>query len=225
MNAAPPLRPHLRAALLAAGALLATSTVHASPIPVASYSMLNGGTGSFNYRDFTYVPCNGACDVTNAPLSGGTGKLTDGVSPATSWNQQGANTAWVGWYTQYQQLNPTVTFFFAGPSTIDSVTVWVDNTIGSGGVYLPSSVSIGGVNHAIAPDNANPAPRGYTFTGLGLSGSSVDVQFFHSTAPWIMVGEVSFDGVSGDGSVPLPGTLALVGAALLGAAAARRRAA
>ena len=72
----------------------------------------------------------------------------------------------------------------------------------------------------IAWNDPNWGPRGYTFTGLGLTGSSIDVQFFHA-GPWLMVGEVSFDGRSG--GVPLPGTLTLIGAALLGVAAARRR--
>lgn len=189
--------------------LLAAIPASSAPIAVTSYSMLNGAHGSFNYRDFTYLPCPaGICDVTGTALSGGTGKLTDGVSPATSWYTQGESTQWVGWDSSQGLPNPTVTFFFGGAVSIDSVTIWVDNTIGAGGVYLPASVSINGTNFAIAPDNANPDPRAYTFSGLGITGSSVDVQFFHSTPPWIMVGEVSFDG--GAPGVPEPATWALL---------------
>ena len=95
---------------------------------------------------------------------------------------------------------------------MDSVTIWVDNTIGYGGVYLPSGVMIGTTFFPIAPDNINPNPRAYTFSGLNLTGNSVDVQFFQTTGwPWVMVGEVAFDGTS---AVPEPATLTLAGGGL-----------
>jgi hypothetical protein len=161
----------------------------AAPLTVSSYSMFNGGTGSFDYRDFTYLPCPGDnCGTTGAFLSGGVGKLTDGVSPALSWYQYGQNTPWVGWSTdETNGTDPVVTFNFVGVEHINSVTVWVDNTISYGGVYLPSSVAIDGTSYSIAPDNSDPNPRGYTFSNLGIIGSSVDVQFFQSSGyPWIM---------------------------------------
>src|SRR3974390_2198159 len=93
--------------------LVLTAWASATQLTVSTYSMYNGGTGSYDYRDFTYVPCNGVCDVTSAPLSGGTGKLTDGVTPALSWYQYGWWTPWVGWYTPYtNETNPIVTFNF-----------------------------------------------------------------------------------------------------------------
>ena len=73
-----------------------------------------------------------------------------------------------------------MTFNFASTVTVNSVNIWVDNTIGAGGVYLPSGVSINGTFFAIAPDNVNPNPRGYTFSGLNIMGNSVDVQFFQT---------------------------------------------
>ena len=181
--------------------------------------MLNGAHGSFNYRDFTYVPCNGVCDVTGAALSGGTGKLTDGVSPALSWYQYGELTPWVGWDLNQGLLNPTVVFNFPTSITITSMTVWVDNTIGYGGVYLPSSVSIDGISFPIAPDNVNPNPRAYTFSGLNLSGSSANVQFFQTSGyPWVMVGEVSFT------QTPEPATMTLAASGLAMAWWRRRKA-
>ena len=195
------------AIVLGLGAIAGSAA--AAPLAVTSYSMNNGAHGSFNYRDFTYSNCAGVCDTTNAALSGGTGKLTDGISPTDSWYQQGESTQWVGWDISQGQADPTVTFNFAGVQTINSVTIWVDNTINAGGVYLPSSVTIGGTNFAIAPDNTNPAPRAYTFSNLGISAASVNVQFFQgNNQPWLMVGEVSFDGAAG--GVPEPATWAMM---------------
>jgi len=196
----------------------------AAPLAVSSYSMANGGTGAYNYQDFSYTPCPGGdCIITGAPLSGGVGKLTDGVSPTGNWYAYGDATPWVGWYSGYPGgADPTVTFNFAGSQNIDSVTVWVDNSLGAGGVSLPDSVVIDGVSHSIAPDYGDGAPRGYTFSGLGLSGSSVDIQFNQGATPWIMVGEVSFDG---NGAVPEPATWAmmLMGIGGLGMALRSRR--
>ena len=204
---------------------LGAASAAAAPLTVTSYSMINGGTGTYNYRDFTYSNCPANdCDTTSAPLSGGVGKLTDGVSPALNWYSYGQNTPWVGWYVGYpNETDPTVTFNFNGVKKINSVTVWVDNSLGAGGVNLPASVSIDGTNFAIAPDNSNPAPRAYTFSNLGLTGSSADVQFFQSNV-WIMVGEVSFDGSN---AIPEPGVWALLlaGFGLTGASLRRRRAA
>jgi hypothetical protein len=86
-----------RVTLILLSSFLALLSAYAANIPVSSYSMNNGAAGSYDYRDFDYVPCNGVCDVTNAPLSGGTGKLTDGVLPSTNWNEEGYLTQWVGW--------------------------------------------------------------------------------------------------------------------------------
>ncbi len=195
------------------------SVSSAAPIAVSSYSMLNGGTGSYNYRDFTYTPCNG-CDVTSAPLSGGTGKLTDGVSPLLSWNQQGWETDWVGWQ-RIAVRDPTATFYFSDTVHLDSVTVWLDNSVGNGGVYAPASISIGGHNFLL--DGVAPGPKAYTFA-VDLTASSVDVQFFHPTFnSWMMVGEVSFDGGQQPPAVPEPASLLLLATGLAGMRAAMKR--
>ncbi|HEY4899892.1 MAG TPA: PEP-CTERM sorting domain-containing protein [Terriglobales bacterium] len=117
-----------------------------------------------------------------------------------------------------------MTFNFASSVTINSVDIWVDNTIGYGGVYLPSGVTIGGNFFAIAPDNVNPNSRDYTFSGLNITGNSVDVQFFQTPGvgtPWIMVGEVTFNG--GANATTEPSSLLLLGSGLLGAVGVIRR--
>jgi hypothetical protein len=203
--------------------LVLSIAASAAQLTVASYAMNNGAMGGYDYTDFTYLPCPGnSCDTTNAYLSGGTGKLTDGVSPSLSWDQYGLLTPWVGWDRNQGQLNPTVTFNFGGPVTVNSVTVWLDNSIGNGSVFLPDGFSVNGTYFAIAPDYINPAPRGYTLSGLNISGSSVDVQFFQSSLgyQWVMVGEVTFNGTP----TPEPTTMALTGGGLLLAWWRRRKA-
>lgn len=167
--------------------------------------MANGAIGSFNYQDTTYLPCLGSvCTTTGAALAGGTGKLTDGVSPTTSWNEQGQNTAWVGWDTGQALSNPIVTFLFASLMQINSVTVWVDNSH-SGGVALPATVVINGNIFNIADDTVDQGPRGYTFA-VNLNTNTVDVQFTQRSGfEWLMVGEVGFDGEA-TAAIPEPGT-------------------
>lgn len=206
----------LAAALIIA--ICPVGAIQAAQLAVSSYDMYNGATGSYDYRDFTYPSPN--ADVSGAFLSGGTGKLTDGVSPVSSWYQYGWYTPWVGWDSGQGLANPTITFNFNNTVNINSVTVWVDNTIGYGGVSLPSSFSVNGMNYVIAPDNSNPNPRAYTFSGLNISGTSVDVQFFQSSSQWLMVGEVTFNGST---AVPLPGALFLFAPGLAGLAILRKR--
>ncbi len=210
---------------IAAVCLFAGVPVSATQLTVSSYSMNNGATGGFDYHDFTYLPCPGNnCNITGAYLSGGTGKLTDGVSPSLNWDQYGVPTPWVGWDSRQGGLNPSITFNFGGPVTVNSVTVWVDNSLGNGLVFLPDGFSVNGNYYAIAPDYINGAPRGYTLSGLNITGSSVDVQFFQSTQnggwPWVMVGEVTFN----SSPTPEPATMALTGGGLALAWWRRRKA-
>lgn len=205
-----------RLTLIVLSSFFALVSAYAANIPVSSYSMNNGAAGSYDYRDFTYVPCNGVCDVTNAPLSGGTGKLTDGVLPSTDWDQEGYMTQWVGWDIYQGGTNPTVTFNFGSTANVRSVTIWVDSTAGNGMEFLPESVTIAGQNFLIPPDYID-GPRAYTFD-VNITSDNVPIQFFQTPGyNWIMVGEVSFND-----AVPEPATLSLAGAGLLAAWCKRR---
>ena len=198
--------------------LVTPYTVSASPLTVSSYSMFNGGTGSFNYWDQNYVPCPfGNCTTTGALLTGGTGELTDGVMSNIDWNVAGNPEPWVGWDTgQPNGLNPIVTFNFASIVTINSVAVWFDNTLGFGQVGAPGMILVNGVSYT-PPQNTEGA-QSFVISGLNITGNSVTVQFDQSD-PWIMIGEVTFNGSSSTNTPePSTGLLLGTGLGLIGAA-------
>lgn len=189
------------------GCCLSASTL--SPI---SYSMPNGSIGASNqtsWEDTIYLPCPGSnCTTASAALSGGTGKLTDGVISTLSWDQQPVGpSTFVGW----NQVNPTLTFFFAGSVNIDTVMLHVDDALGRGLVNLPASVTIANQTFIIPADNVNGSPRWLSFNNLGLTGSSVSITLTRSNN-WMMLDEVTFDG----STAPEPGPFALIAAGIAG---------
>ena len=88
----------------------------AETLHVTSYEMLNGGSGTFHYWDWSYNGV-GNKNMDYAPLSNGLGELTDGIIATDHWNSQPER--YVGW----QNMNPAVTFHFASSDLIDSVTL------------------------------------------------------------------------------------------------------
>lgn len=195
--------------------LVLAAPAHAAPIFATSYSMLNGETGSFSYWDESYSGA-GSTLVDGSPLSGGLGDLTDGVIASEGWfaaeSPAGAG-PYVGWTT----ITPVITFEFAPGTVIGSMTIYVDDSNGSGGVSTPSGARInGGVIIPLA-DGASGDPLSFTFTGLNVSGP-LTLELFDGQGPWIFVSEVTFDG---ERIVPEPAALVLLGLAL-GAVAVRR---
>jgi len=220
-----------RSTLIVTAALVlsAASRLTAAPLTVSSYDMLNGAgvasSGSFNYWDLSYTGA-GATNVDSAPLSGGLGDLTDGVIPALNWinTENVAGTGpYVGWRNAVTP-NPVVTFRFLLPVFLDSITVYVDDSNGLGGVSPPASVDIGNAGgpytNFVTADPGGGAPLSYTFTGLNFSGSAFDIRF-NNLNEWVFVSEVTFDGEVS--AVPEPSSLLTLAGGLGLAAVAIRR--
>ena len=189
--------------------------------PVDSYNMLNGNTGSYNYWDQIY---SGAGCVTcdNAALTGGKGDLTDGIIATQNWSVAEApagNGPYVGW-----TLDPTITFHFNSPTTINTVTFYLDDSNGTGGVSAPGSIVVNGVTYVVA-EPAGSAPFSFTAGSVGFTGTDLAVTLIRKNS-WVFLSEVEFNGVSnGIGAVPEPSTWAMliVGFAGVGFMAYRRR--
>lgn len=196
---------------------VATSTLCLAQSPL-SYDMLNGdgvaSGGSFNYWDLSYNG-TGNTMVDSAPLSGGLGDLTDGVIATDNWFMT-ENTGGTGPYVGWSNFDSTVTFHFNGPTNIDTLTVWADDSDHTGGVNLPGGVFINGTLYDVDEDMAGSAPKALTFMGLGLNTDTVELTFVR-TDTWVMVSEVQF------GVVPEPATLTVFGLTLTVALKRKRR--
>jgi len=195
----------------------AALSAHASLLSPTSYDMLNGNGqasgGSYNYWDLNYTG-SGSTTTDNAALSGGLGDLTDGITTSSNWFsvENGAGTGpYVGWYNQ----NPTITFNFGTTVNLDAIAIHVDDSDGAGGVDLPDAVLINNAFYEVDQLAAGSEPKWLTFSGLGITGSSVDVQFIRYNA-WVFADEFEFRGEA----VPEPASLLVLG---LGALVARRR--
>ena len=216
----------LFAAVALAGSLALAGPVAAAPLTVTSYSMPNGdgqaSGGSYNYWDVAYTGA-GSTTTDGAALSGGVGDLTDGVVATDFWynTENGAGTGpYVGWYRPATP-DPTITFNFAGPVTINGIRVHIDNS-NVGGVIAPSKIFIDGADTAFAAP-ANGTIGFVDFTGLNLTGSSHTLQFQQNGGSWTFVSEITFDGNAAGVPEPTAWSLMIAGFGLAGTALRRRR--
>lgn len=207
--------------------LVFLSQALAAPISVTSYSGPNGqgqaSGGTFNYWDLNYNG-SGNTATDGAPLSGGTGDLTDGVIATGNWNnvENAAGTGpYVGWRDGFNS-NPLITFFFGGSVAVDTITIYVDDSDNNGGVEVPISFEIGlsGGPLTVFPiaDPSGTAPASFTFSGLGLTGNAIDIRFNHRSE-WVFVSEVTF--ASAPAAVPEPAMAWLAGVGLCAVAVRR----
>lgn len=200
--------------LVGAFGLSATCAV-AVPVQPISYDMPNGSSGSYQYWDESY---NGSGNpfVNGSTLSGGTGDLTNGVIATQNWfivEQPSGAGPYVGW-----QSDPTITFHFAQAWDFNSLTLYVDDSNGHGGVSTPAGVTVNGAYTAIA-DPASSAPFGVTIDLTGLADTDTLVVSLTRRSSWVFLSEVTFDATP----VPLPAGVVLMGTGLAGLGLLRAR--
>lgn len=202
----------------AVAAILAAGSVGAAQVTVQSYDMLNGTTGSYNYWDESYDGV-GNTMVNFAPLSGGTGDLTDGYIETQNWNPVEAPAGpgpYVGW-----TINPTITFNFAAVHNFTKVIFHFDDSNGSGGVSAPSTVTVAG-NTTVIPEPPGVAPFAVEIP-VALMTDTIITSFTRKNA-WVFLSEVEFfDDKQDMPAIPLPAGGVLLVSALAGFGALRRR--
>lgn len=218
---------------------------HATQIMPASYDMPNGyGTsvgGMFNYWDANYTG-SGATTTDGAPLTGGLGKLTDGIIATESWLwtdmsdivYTAQNLSGTGPYVGWTWGDPTIIFHFANLVSIETISFYVDNPANGsdgyprGGVCAPKSFTINGTEISSGVDNTleGSGPLAISFTDLGLMSVDLltvtinrDISGDHRF--WVFLSEVTFD----DQSVPVPepSTMMLIAPGIAGLALMRNR--
>lgn len=195
------------------------SSVNAAVIAPVSYDMSNGdgqaNGGTYNYWDKNYTG-SGNTTQDGACLSGGLGDLTDGIIATQNWSAV-ENAAGTGPYVGWVNRNPTITFNFGNLVNIDAVTIYVDGSNGAGAVEIPQSVDLSmgasSFNSGILVGSPNGSPTSFTFSGLGFSGSSLQLGL-NRTLGWVMLSEVTFQG-----STTVPKHSTFLGLSVLGGGA------
>jgi hypothetical protein len=199
-----------------------SSSAAADPIFATSYDTRNGdgqaSSGTFNYWDKEYTGA-GSTTTDAALLTGGLGNLTDGVISDMLWFsvENAAGTGpYVGWRSARGPVS--ITFNFAAAYEFDSLTLYLDDADGFGGVDLPASATV----NALAPFaiGAMPGsePKAITLDLGGLTTDTLVLNLAYMNE-WIFLSEVTFE------AVPEPALSVLVVSGVAALALRRRRAA
>jgi hypothetical protein len=202
----------------AATCAMCLAPANAATVMPCNYEMLNGESTSSGRDHFWDTIYNGLGDpmADLSLLSGGMGKLTDGVIGAANWFVDAE--PYVGW----RRVDPTIRFRFNGKVTVDTVTLYVDDSNGklpgdeptefSGGVFPPSAVVLMQGTKSLTFDNfaTNPAHTPLTLdlpTG-GWAGNLIDVKLVRAGPPpglgyqpWVFLSEALF---TRSGAPPIP---------------------
>lgn len=138
-------------------------------------------------------------------------QLTDNVFGVNNWAADLGNGnayEWVGW----RVANPTVTFTFSAPVTLNQVIIGFNHTEAAG-IFLPATVTIGGVNNGVLASAIADNTRGSLTFNVNLNNITSTTISFTDSDPtrWVFVDEVQF---FGDTAVPEPATWGWVGAGL-----------
>jgi hypothetical protein len=215
-------RPLIALAALALGA----GASQAAQIGVSTYDMSNGDGqahgGSYNYWDANYTGSGATTSdgLSGSMLSGGSGKLTDGLISGQPWYNV-SNSAGTGDYVGWLDSNPaTITFHFASSVDLGEIKLYVDNS-DVGGVSAPNNVVVDGMSFANALYLTPSNTAVLDITGLNLHGDSVTVTMDKANR-WVFLSEAEF--FTTTSSVPESGNLAMMlGGLSLFAFLARRR--
>ena len=208
------------------------SRTEAASLTATSYDTINGDAVTWEYFDDTY---DGIGDTLTpgAPLSGGTGDLTDGVIATDNWIVT-EPPAGPGPYVGWRFVDPEISFHFGGDFSFDSMTFYFDDS-DIGGVDAPDRVIVSdGVMNLFDGAVVDPAGTAPFAFKIDLEGVELDAIFVSITsgAEFIMLSEVTFEGSAvaqaggpgaGATSIPEPSTLATLGLGLAGLAWMRRR--
>lgn len=141
-------------------------------------------------------------------------ELLDGNISAIGWGNSSMTYTTAAPYVGWQWSNASIQFNFAAGVNIANLTIFADDAEGAAGVYFPSlaTISMGATTLTGLPiaNPAGSAPGSYTFSGLGLTGTSLTLTL-NASPNWLMLSEVQFDGGPASANdVPLPATLGLI---------------